>query len=70
VKTGIQYLSDSDKIEEDTMENPLRSQLVKESAMVAADSMVVLEEFERFEEDLSFDESDDERIPHLRVGSS
>ena len=35
----------------------LKKQLLKESAMVAADSMVVLQEFERFEEDLSFDES-------------
>ncbi len=54
VKTGIQYLSDSGKIEEDTMENPLKPQLIKESDIVADDSRAVLEEFERFEEDLSF----------------
>ncbi len=35
----------------------LKSQLLKESAMVAADSMMVLEEFERFEEEYSLNDS-------------
>jgi hypothetical protein len=56
VKTGIQCLPSSGKGEEDVMENSLKHQLLKESAIVAADSMAVLKEFERFEEDLSFDD--------------
>jgi hypothetical protein len=48
----------------------LKKRLFKESAMVAADSMVVLQEFERFEEDLPCDELDEERITHLSVGPS
>lgn len=34
----------------------LKKQLLRESTMVAAGSMMVLEEFERFEEDLPFNE--------------
>jgi hypothetical protein len=34
----------------------LKKQLLRESTMVAVDSMMVLEEFERFEEDLPFNE--------------
>jgi hypothetical protein len=48
----------------------LNKQLLKESAIVATDSMVVLREFEKFEEDLSSDESDDAQTPHLRLGRS
>ena len=46
------------------MENSLKHQLLKESAIVAADSMAVLEEFERFEEDLSFDDFSIEEGSH------
>ena len=46
----------SGKGEEDSMENSLKSQLFKKSAIVADNSRVVLEGFERFEEDLSFDD--------------
>jgi len=38
------------------MENSLKSQLFKKSAIVADNYRVVLAGFERFEEDLSFDD--------------
>lgn len=52
MKAGIHFLSSLGSGEKDTMKDSLRNKLLKESAIVAEDSMAVLEEFGRFEEDL------------------